>query len=341
MDFPAYVPAAVRAHIESILYGEQTLLIPGYVGSLEKAQNQLKAISETLDRAALHGENESLDNLRMQRIEALTHRDQLALEVDCLRRLARDSRMREAFAELTREISDDEQWRGFIYAAWAARMDFAKYRDRLKRARELKGEIAEAAENLSKLIRQFADTGVNGPSELYSIPELLRQTDNFDMECHNLQMWRSMRHHVLGDLPRRDIPDAKPEGGSGESVPSIEIVIAPMVGKPDIAPEQEARNMLRYAWGIAPDFSALLKTMADAARAFTPSESGMIGAAIESRQKSPKTEYVRAFGNLLTEVHKFELTAPVKKAIAVVANVVINQPDVDVTYADVCRLLGD
>jgi hypothetical protein len=48
---------------------------------------------------------------------------------------------------------------------------------------------------------------------------------------------------------------------------------------------------------------------------------------------------VRAFGNLLTEVHKFELTAPVQKAIAVVANVVINQPDVDVTYDDVRKAL--
>ena len=204
---------------------------------------------------------------------------------------------------------------------------------------ELKSEIAESAENLSKLIRQFADTGVNGPSELYSIPELLRQTDNFEMKSHNLHMWRSMRHHVLGDLPRRDIPDAKATERSGESIPPIEIDLVPMGEKADIHPEEKARNMLRYAWGTAPDFSALLKTMAGAARAFKPSESGMIGAAIESRQKSPKTEYVRAFANLLTEVHKFELTAPVHKAIAFVANVVINQPDVDVTSEDVRKAL--
>ncbi len=190
MDFPAYVPAAVRANIESLLYGEQKRHIAGFLGLLEKAQHELEDISESLERNALRGENEYLDNLRRQRIEALTHRDELAAEVDCLRRLAHDSRMREVFAVLTREIIDDEQWGGFIYSAWAARVDFAKYRDRLKRAVELKGEIAEAAENLSKLIRQFADTGVNGPSELYSIPELLRQTDNFQMKCHNLHMWR-------------------------------------------------------------------------------------------------------------------------------------------------------
>jgi hypothetical protein len=40
--------------------------------------------------------------------------------VDCLRRLAHDVRMRDAFALLTREFTDDQQWRNFIYAAWVA-----------------------------------------------------------------------------------------------------------------------------------------------------------------------------------------------------------------------------
>ena len=98
--------------------------------------------------------------------------------------------------------------------------------------------------------------------------------------------------------------------------------------------------MLRYAWGTAPDFSELLDTVTKAGRAFKPSESGMIGAAIESRQKSPKTEYLRAFGNLLTDVHNFALTTPIMQAMAIVANVVINLPDVDVTYDDVRKALA-
>lgn len=93
MDFPAYVPAAVRTHIESILYGEQTRHIQGFVRSLEKAQHELVAISESLEREALRGEDEYLDNLRVQKVEATTHRDELAFEVDCLLRLAHDPRM--------------------------------------------------------------------------------------------------------------------------------------------------------------------------------------------------------------------------------------------------------
>jgi hypothetical protein len=249
--------------------------------------------------------------------------------------------MRDAFALLTREFTDDKQWRNFIYAAWAARVDFAKYRDRLKRAAELKGEIADAAEALAKLIRQFSETGINGPGEFYSIPELLRQTDNHEMQGHNLHMWRSMRQHVLGDLPRRDVPEANPAEESGEP-PTVEIVRVFLTPeeKAEIDPQEEARNMLRYAWGTAPDFSALLGTMANAARSFKPSASGMIGAAIESRQRSAKTEYLRAFGNLLTDVHSFALTTPIMQAMAIVANVVINLLDVDVTYDDVRKALA-
>jgi len=339
MDFPAYVPAAVRAHITTLIEGDSREL-QGWAASLASAERQLAKIEGAIETKTRRGEHEYLPSLRIQKAEAVAHRDMLAGEVDCLRRLAHDARMRDAFALLTREFTDDGQWRNFTYAAWAARVDFAKYRDRLKRAAELKGEIADAAETLAKLIRQFADTGINGPSELYSIPELLRQTDNHEMQDHNLHMWRSMRRHVLGDLPRRDIPEAKPEGENGEPMPTIEIVIVPMEGKPKIDPEEEARNMLRYAWGTAPDFSALLGTMANAARAFKPSETGMIGAAIESRQRSPKTEYLRAFGNLLTDVHRFALTTQTMQAMAIVANVVINLPDVDVTYDDVRKALA-
>jgi predicted nucleic acid-binding protein len=98
--------------------------------------------------------------------------------------------------------------------------------------------------------------------------------------------------------------------------------------------------MLRYAWGTAPDLSELIDTLAQAARDFKPIESGFIGAAIESRQRSEKTEYLRAFGNLFTDAHHLKVSIAVMQAMAVVANVVINLPDVDVTYDDVRKALA-
>jgi hypothetical protein len=339
MNFPAYVPAAVRAHITILIDGDSREP-QGWAASLAEAEETLTRINRAIERYLRRGEDDYLPSLREQKADALAHRDGLKDNVDCLRRLAHDARMANAFALLTCEFTADRQWREFTSAAWAARMDFGLYRDRLKRATELKGKIANAAETLAELIHQFSEIGICGPGEFYSIPELLRQTDNHEMQGHNLRMWRSMRRHILGDMPRQDIPDAKPAEGGSEPVPHIEIVLVPMGEKAEIDPEQEARNMSGYAWQVAPDFSALLGTMTSAARNFEPSESGMIGAAIQSRQQSRKTEYLRAFGSLLTDVHRFTLTTAIMQAMAIVANVVINLPDVDVTYDDVRKALA-
>jgi hypothetical protein len=167
----------------------------GWQGSLADAERRLAEIDEKIQSSIRLGKDDCLPGLRKERAEAVAHRNSLAGDVDCLRRLARDATMRDAYALLTREFTDDRQWRNFIYAAWAARVDFAKYRDRLRRAAELTGEIAQAAETLAKLIRQFSETGINGPSEFYSIPELLRQTDNHEMQGHNPSHYTQLIAH--------------------------------------------------------------------------------------------------------------------------------------------------
>jgi hypothetical protein len=339
MDFPAYVPAAVRAYITALIDGDSREPM-GWQESLANAERRLDEIARQIENCIRCGKEERLPGLRIDRAQALAHRDSLKAEVDCLRRLAHDERMRDAYALLTREFADDRQWHGFIYSAWAARVDFAGYRDRLRRAAELTGEIAQTSETLAKLIRQFSATGINGPSEFYSIRELLRQTDKHESEGHNLHMWRSMRQHVLGAPPKRVIRVEISTEEGGEPVPPFEIVRAPLDEKPEITHEEEARNTLRYAWGTAPEVSALLETLAHAARSFNPSATGMIGAAIASRQRNPKTEYLRAFGKLLTDEHGFAMTTPVIKATAITASVVINLPDVDVTYDDVRKALA-
>jgi hypothetical protein len=338
MDFPSFVPAAVREHVTKLIEGDPWEPV-GLQESLAHAERRLAEIDETIQSCIRWGKDDYLPGLKKERAEALAHRDSLKADIDCLRRLVQDVRMREAYALLTREFTDDRQWRDFIYAAWAARADFSKYRDRLKETKELAAEIAQAAETLAKLIRQFSETGISGPFEFYSIRELLRQTDNHEMEGYNLHMWRSMRRYVLGDPPEWDVRVTMSAEEGGEPMAPIEIVRLPIGEKPEITPEERARNMLRYAWGTAPEFSTLLETLASAARAFKPSAPGMIGAAIDSRQHNPKTEYLRAFGNLLTDVHGFALTPPIMRAMAITATVVINRPDVDVTYDDVRKAL--
>jgi L-fucose mutarotase/ribose pyranase (RbsD/FucU family) len=339
MKFPAYIPAAVREYVTKLIEGDSWEPV-GLQESLAHAERRLTELDEKIQSCIRWGKDDYLPGLEKERAEALAHRDSLAGDIDCLRRLVQDERMREAYAILTCEFTDDRQWRNFIYAAWAARVDFAKYRERLKQAKELADEIAQTAETLAKLIRQFSATGISGPSEFYSIPELLRQTDNHELEGHNLHMWRSMRRHILGDPPERDVQVVMSAEEGGEPMAPIEIVRVPIGEKPEITPEEEARNMLRYAWGAAPGVPELLETVARAARTFKPSAPGMFGAAIKSRQHNPKTEFLRAFGKLLTDEHGFTLTTPIMRAMAVAATVVINLPDVDVTRDDARKALA-
>jgi hypothetical protein len=350
MDFPAYVPAAVREKITEYLEGEPDRGIPGFeelkvsgAAHLAETEGDLKEWAQRLasipDADIPLAYREKIVELRRDKAYQEEHLEQLGSDVDCLRRLAHDERMAGVYALLTREFTDDQQWRGFIYAAWSARMDFGKFREQLKRAAELKAEIGRAADTLAKLIRQFSETGIYGPSEFYSIPELLRQTDN--LGGRDFYMWRSMRQHVLGDPRWRDAPEIEPAEDSGEppNVAIVRVILEPGE-KTEIDPKEEARNMLRYAWGTAPDLPALLDAVALAALNFKPSESGMIGAAIESRQRNQKTEYLRAFGSVLTDVHGFALTKPIMQAMAIVANVVINLPDIDATYDDVKKAIA-
>ena len=340
MDFPVYVPAAVRKYLADYLEGESDRDIPGYIELLAKAEAAIAGIERAIECYARRGEDDYLGSLREQKSEAIKHRDMLANGVECLQRLAHDKRMREAFDLLSSEFSNDEQWRGFIRAAWAARMDYKPYRERLKQAKKLRDEIVDTSEKLAQLLRDISTVGLSDwPSELFSIPELLRNTDNHEMQDHNLQMWRSKRHYVLGDLPRRDEPEkelAQPtRKEDSTSAPEIVWYILKPGEKPEIDPEEANRNSLRYIWGLAPELSALLETVSKAAREFNPREYGMIGTAIVSRQQSVKTEYLRAFANLLN----INLTTIVMKAMAIVANVAINLPDVDVTYDDVRKAL--
>jgi hypothetical protein len=337
MEFPAYVPAAVRAQITTLVEGDTSG--DGWQQALDDAESQLAALEDAIQVRARRGDDGYLPGLRKQRAEAEERRDRLAGDVDCLQRLGHDPRMKDVFELLTRQFTDDKQWRNFIYAAWAGRREFSSYRDRVRRAKELGKEIASAAETLAGLLRKLSQTFPPMPSEFYSVRHLFRLTDNHEMQGYNLHMWHSMRQHVLGDLPRQESSETQ-AGDDAEQRRPAPTVSASQQDEPDTDLTHKANALLREAWGFAPDLSDLLTTLADAARAFEPIEFGMVGAAIRSRQKSKKTEYLRAFGNLLAEVHGFDLTTPIMKAMAIVASVVLSPSDVDVTYDDVRKALA-
>ncbi len=325
MDFPSYVPNAVRESMAHRLEGRES-----WSAALENANAALVRLEQR--RAA----DPHDDSLRIEHAEAVAHRDHLAAEVACLQRLVHDGRMHAAYARLVGALTADEQLSGFIYAAWAARVDYGKHRDRMKAADELAREVAAAAGVLADLLRRAE--GFRGPflpSEFFSIRSLLEKTEH-DREDRDFHMWPSMRRHILGEPDPRSTSADEPTSSPADEAPSkIEIRLFAAGEADALSPEEEQRNMLRYAWGTAPSMARIIATMQREALAYVPTESGAIGAALASRKRNAKAEYVRAFAALLRDVHRIDCTAEVINAMAITASVVLNEPDDAVTPGDV------
>lgn len=335
MDFPKYIPPAVKAHLEKELYGAD--IFDGWIALLAKASKELEAIEEQITVRTLRGELDVLDALRQDRLTIIKRRDTYSRDVACLQRFIYDPRMCEGYEILVEELSHDKHQRGFMSAAWAALIDFQPFRERIKKAESLKNEIVGAARNLACMIRDYSKLGMNGPNEFYSIPHLLRETDNHEMQGHNLHMWRHMRGYVLGDIPEHE--KLKPDDDMSGPI-EIKVVFHGPGETAKIDPKEELRNKLRYAWGTAPSFDALLDTLSRGGLDFIPSENGMIGAAISKRQHNERAEYLRAFANSLGNVHYIKITPALMRAMAIVGNVALDLQDDLLSYDDVRKTLA-
>jgi hypothetical protein len=326
MKFPDYVPVAVQKYIAMQLGGDECEP-NGWISALASAEQSLQRIQSAIETKARRGEEEYLASLRPQRLVAERHRDAIASNVSCLQRLGHDARMRDVYGA----VLEEDQWRKFVSAAWGAQVNFASYRLRIKQATELQEQIANAAEKLAGLISQYGETGITGPGEFYSIPALLKATDNRHDFDRNLHMWRGMREHILGQ-PRKRL-----EGGDAihSESPTTPVRIILTSNASPISEEEQHRNMLQYAWGTAPYLTDLLSTVAVVARNYEPGETGAIGAGISLRMNNPKTDYLRAFLHLLVNEHSLMLNPALLHAIAGTATVVLNQQDIAVTYDDV------
>lgn len=327
MDFPSYVPEGARQHaLHYLSYWEP---------SLAKYDNEITEL-----KLRIKHDSSSIYHEELREIEK--YRNEVAEDVSTLKRLIHDARMKDAYKLLVIAFFDEENSQEkidrFIHSAWAARVDFLKCRETLKKAEDLRSEIAKTADKLANLLTEIIDTGVCCPAEFSSIPALLANTDNHNMNNHNLYMWRSMRKYILGDLPEREQSNNQIQYDENEPI-EIKIVFLEDGEKPIITPEEQTGNTLRYAWRTSPYFSAILKTVSTAAKEFEPSVDGFIGSAISSRQSSEKTEYIRAFGALLNE-YQVPIANDIMKAIAITATIAINSPDVIASFDDVRKALN-
>lgn len=337
MDFPAYVPEGARTHALHFLKHYEPILAQYEIeleGICEQIQYWRNSNQDKQDSQA------RLAKLRLRQREVTRWRDDYARDIENIRRLVLDNRMKDVYRILSDTFFGDEElerqrkFDGFIHAAWSARLDFSFYRERLKQTLELNEEIGKTAEKLANLLVKIGETGVECPGEFFSIRALLRNTDSHD------QLWRGMRDFVLGERLRSYSSES--DNAEYDRNQKVEIKMVPLEPgeKVDIDPDEQMRNTLQYAWGRAPGLPALINTICKAANEFIPKKSGLVGAALSSQKRNEKTEYIRAFGNLLLTEHKFNITTDIMRAMTIATNVVFNLADTDVTYDDVRKALS-
>ena len=337
MEFPSYVPHAVRVSMAARLEGAR-IEPSGWILALASAEAELLRVQQ-MQQDYRHDEAVS-NALRIEFAKATEHRDLLAAEVACCQRLVHDARMQPAYALLVSLPNvTDAHLSGFIYAAWAARMDYAKRRAQVKAADELAGAVAKAAGALAELLHKAEGfVGPCLPSEFFSIRRLLEKTEH-DRSDRDFYLWPGMRDYILGESEPAQVEPREP-GEMPEAPEIVQIEPIPLTKAEPPDPDEERRDMLRYAWGTAPSVGRIIATMQQEALNYTAAESGHIAAALASRQHSGKTAYLRAFGALLRGEHSIVWTTGAMNAMATTATVVLNEPDLVVTYDDVKKALA-
>jgi hypothetical protein len=310
MKFPPYVPAAVRDFVDGCLEGNDVQ--EGLNVRLAHAKGQLAVIDIASESGSSAFAAELQHQYRLWLLErrtgAVEEVKRLSKVVECLTRLGTDPRMCDAFSFLSQEVSDDKQWRALVHAAWAADCDYGRLRDESKAATALGLRIATASRNLADLLSKFGKLRLLRSGDQFAIADLLLATEPDDREA--AQKWRLFREAALG---------------------------RPVQG----AIDTDARNSAqRDGWRSAPSLHLILHRAAAVAEKCEPDAAEFIRAAIDTRQRNRTTAYVRAFASLLEEYGGFSMTRSMKKAIAVVATVVINENNTDVTYDDVRKALA-
>jgi hypothetical protein len=309
---------------------------PGWRDALAKAERRLSVANQRLRAFPKDGDKTSKGVLARESDREAISVGRLKADIGVLERLMSDERMEDSYTLLGGEFTDDAQWRGFAAAAWAANMDYTRVREKLKQARQHRDQIAKTAHELAELLDDTLVPGISWPLEFGDVATLLKNTDNHELEDHNLAMWRVVRKYILGEPPSISDADGRPP----KPITAVSRNIIRAGDKVDRNPAEVLRASINYAWGVAPRLSALLRTLSVAASQFEPREFGFPDAAVRTRQHNAKTEYIRAFGHVLSE-RKITVSRGVMKAMAIAATVAMNHPDVDVTYDDVRKALSE
>jgi hypothetical protein len=209
--------------------------------------------------------------------------------------------MREAYGLLAAQFSEDESWHKLVWAATAASLGFRKYRKEFSNASRLCRRVAEVSADLTSLLEQLGDCHVHVPNLYFLINKQGSTYDNLVSIYDD---------NLVSDMPWLYVEDVLEKLAEAARTTASDIDNR----------TQDPSNP--FAWDIA-------------YFGHNSPQRSLVMSALKTRQSCLKTEYLRAFGCGLEFKDPDALTPAVQKAMAHIATVVINDPDVVVTYDDV------
>ena len=310
VKFPAYVPKGAKQWAMDFADNREAFL----TGVIRERAEIEAAIGQCPKQ-----DQKTLQGLVKRRDEVTKCYDHIMDNLAISHRLICDDRMEEVYWSFAKHFPEDDQAKddfterdkkiyGFLDAAYWAWMegDYGQYRASVKQAKLLKHKIAETARNLAALLRQ-AELNLTFPYEFSLLASLLRQTDNPENSG-----WLSTREAMLG-APWEHYPK--------DHFPSD--------------PDEQARLALGDNWLHAPRLSMVLARLATAAQQYEPKETGYIGAAIASQKPDDGRDYLRALSLMMVSDHDIPLIPPMRKAMEITAQVVMNDQEGGVTLQSV------
>jgi hypothetical protein len=314
-----FVPNAAQSYFEELLNGKS--------GEFEGLIERFEQKKQTPDIQAGDGYYERL----IRQILLLTD----------------DDRMKSAYSLLLPELENEQQWRGFFSSGLRANYNYIVHREYLDRGKKLASKISATANKLAEELSKFESIEIdNTPKEFSSLWHLLYRAGEDVWSDGMIENWVQYRDTILGD-----------EFVEAESKSRIEYreIMNPIAAimqedqersvrkrepsHPSQAGPDDSKTELQNAWVVAPGVQALLKTLAARAAQYEPSQIGMVGAGNKLRERTLSTTFIRGFAYLLTEENSITLSTNIKKAMATVATVLLDDGDIDISYDDVRKAL--
>jgi hypothetical protein len=260
------------------------------------------------------------------------NRKSLESHVHHINILLTHSEMKNVYIYLTKASLSAKQWHGFLSGAIRAHANYTNYRKTEKEVAKLSVRIATTTKKLIGLLDQvFARGLANTPEEFSSIRQLLISSADFDFDNFSDQIWRQYSPSILGG--NIDFSQTLDEGPPLIDTPLYELLQDRFHPKAlQLYPLLTGESMIsaddkQLAWGSAPAVRKLLMTLAETADSYKPSHTDLFNAATASREDNLKTQYVRAFGYILSKEYGVQLSSDVFHAIALVAGVMFGDSD--------------